>query len=51
MLILNILFGMVVVISVVFFIFHPKDVLGFWVASIKKVCLGLWKLIKKLFNK
>jgi len=41
----------VVVMSVVFFIFHPKDVLGFWVISIKKVCSGIWKLIKKLFNK
>jgi len=41
----------VVVMSVVFFIFHPKDVLGFWVISIKKVCSGIGRLIKKLFNK
>ena len=48
---LRLAFYVIVVISVIFFIFHSKDVLGFWVISIKKVCSGIWKLIKKLFNK
>ena len=48
---LKLAFYIIAVISIVFFIFHLKDVLGFWVVSIKKVCVGIWKLIKKLFNK
>jgi len=47
----SILMIIIVVMCVTFFIFHPKDVLGFWVVSIKKVCSGIWKLIKGLFNK
>lgn len=47
MIILNIVFIVIAVMSIIFFIFHPKDVLGFWVVSIKKVFLG----IKGLFNK
>ena len=42
----NIILGIVGVMSIVFFIFHPKDVLGFWVVSIKKVAVGIYNLIK-----
>ena len=48
---LKLAFYIIAVISIVFFIFHLKDVLGFWVVSIKKVCLGIWKLIKGIFKK
>ena len=47
----NIAFGIVAVISIVFLIFHPKDVLGFWVVAGKKVCSGIWKLLKGIFGK
>jgi len=47
----KLIFNVIAVISIVFFIFHLKDVLGFWVVSIKKVCLGIWKLIKGIFKK
>ena len=48
---LKLAFYIIAVISIVFFIFHLKDVLGFWWVSIKKICIGIWRLIKKLFNK
>jgi hypothetical protein len=48
---LKLVYNIVSVISIVFLIFHPKDVLGFWVVKIKAVVIGIWKMIKKLFNK
>jgi hypothetical protein len=45
---LKLVYNIVSVISIVFFIFHPKDVLGFWVVKIKTVILGIWKLIKRV---
>jgi hypothetical protein len=48
---LKLAYNIITVIAIVFFIFHPKDVLGFWVINIKKVCLNIWKLLKKIFNK
>ena len=48
---LKLAFYIIAVISIVFFVFHIKDVLGFWWVSIKKICIGIWRLIKKLFNK
>lgn len=48
---LKLTYNIVVVICVVFFILHPKTVLGFWATSIKKVCVGIWKLIKGIFKK
>ena len=47
----KLIYNIVSVVCIVFFIFHPKDVLGFWVVSIKKICLGIWKLIKEIFKK
>jgi len=42
----KLIFNIIAVISIVFFIFHPKDVLGFWVVSIKKVTVGIYKTIR-----
>ncbi len=44
---LKLIFGILGVMAITFFIFHPKDVLGFWVVSIKKVCVGIFNLMKK----
>jgi len=48
---LKLVYSIIVVACVVFFILHPKVVLSWWWVSIKKVCSGIWKLIKKLFKK
>lgn len=48
---LKLVYNIISVICIVFFIFHPKAVLGFWVTSIKKVGAGIWKLIKGIFKK
>jgi len=48
---LKLAFYIIAVISIVFFIFYPKDVLGFWVVSIKKVIIGIYKKIKGLIKK
>jgi len=47
----KLIFNIVSVICIVFFIFHPKDVLGFWWVSIKKVCVGIYKKIKGLIKR
>jgi len=47
----KLIFNIIAVISIVFFIFHIKDVLGFWWVSIKKVIVGIYKLIKGLIKK
>ena len=47
----RLIFNVIAVISIVFFIFHIKDVLGFWVVSIKKICIGIYRLIKGLIKK
>jgi len=39
-------YNIIAVLAITFFIFHPKDVLGFWVVSIKKVAVGIYNLIK-----
>ena len=46
MIIFNILLFIIVVMAVVFFIFHPKDVLSFWWVKGKAVVLGIWKILK-----
>jgi len=48
---LKLAYNIVSVICIVFFIFHLKDVLGFWVVSIKKICIGIYRLIKGLIKK
>jgi len=48
---LKLVYNIVSVICIVFFIFHPKSVLGFWGISIKKVFVGIYKKIKGLFKK
>ena len=48
---LKLAYNIVSVICIVFFIFHPKDVLGFWWVSIKKVCVGIYKKIKGLIKR
>jgi len=48
---LKLAFYIIAVISIVFFIFHIKDVLGFWWVSIKKICIGIYRLIKGLIKK
>jgi len=48
---LKLAYNIIVVICVVFCVFHPKTVLGFWWTNIKKVCIGIWKLIKGIFKK
>lgn len=46
MIYLNIIFIVIVVMAVTFFIFHPKDVLGFWVVNIKKVAVGMYNMVR-----
>ena len=46
MIYLKILFGVIALLCILFFIFHPKDVLGFWVVVIKKVYLGIYNIIR-----
>ena len=46
MIYLKLAYNIISVICIVFFIFHPKSVLGFWWASIKKVCVGIYRMIK-----
>jgi len=48
---LKLVYNIISVICIVFFIFHPKAVLGFWVTSIKKVCVGIYKKIKGMIKK
>jgi len=48
---LKLAFYIIAVICIVFFIFHPKDILGFWWVSIKKVVVGIYNLIKGLIKK
>ena len=42
----KLIYNIISVVCIVFFIFHPKDVLGFWVVSIKKVIIGIYRIIK-----
>ena len=46
----NIALGIIAVMSIVFFVFHPKDVLSFWWVKGKAVVLGIWNWLKG-FNK
>jgi len=48
---LKLAYNIVSVICIVFFILHPKAVLGFWWTSIKKVFVGIYKKIKGLIKK
>jgi len=48
---LKLAYNIIVVICVVFCVFHPKVVLGFWWTSIKKVCVGIYNKIKGLVKK
>ncbi len=46
MIYLNIIFIVIAVMAVVFFIFHPKDVLAFWYVKGKTVALGIFNWLK-----
>jgi len=48
---LKLIYNIISVIAIVFFVFHPKDVVSFWWVSIKRVASGTWKLIKSIFKK
>ncbi len=48
---LKLAYNIISVICIVFFIFHPKSVLGFWWTSIKKVTVGIYRKIKGWFKK
>lgn len=48
MIFLNIIFIVIVVMSVTFFIFHPKDVLAFWYVKGKAVVLATYKWLRGL---
>ena len=47
----SILMSIIIVMSVVFFIFHPKDVLSFWWVKGKAVVLGIYKILKGFIPK
>jgi len=46
MIYLKLAYDIISVICIVFFILHPKVVLSFWWMSIKKVTVGIYKMIK-----
>jgi len=47
----KLIFNIIAVTCMVYAIFHPKDVLGFWGVSIKKVVVGIYKKIKGLIKR
>jgi hypothetical protein len=47
----NILLGIIAVISIVYAIFNPMDILSWWWVKSKKVAVGIWNLIKGIFKK
>lgn len=47
----NILLGIIAVMSIVYAIFNPMDVLSWWWVKGKAVVLGIYKMLKGFISK